>query len=216
MPPKPKTPLRSLTDQEKSVLLKISRSLTVSADQVARAKELLAVAEGKSYQQASNLAGRKSNDAVAHLVSRFNQQGLAALQTKHGGGPVRVYTETHMERILREYQRPPDRVQDGTATWSLVTLQRALRQAPDGLPTVSTYTIWQVLHEAGLSWQADRSWCKTGKVMRHRKSGPVEVTDPDTDTAAKKKSDRAGLHSERTGSVGRRRSRTVPDHSLSR
>ena len=74
MPPKPKTPLRSLTDQEKSVLLKISRSLTVSADQVARAKELLAVAEGKSYQQAANLAGRKSNDAVAHLVSRFNSR----------------------------------------------------------------------------------------------------------------------------------------------
>ena len=162
MPPKPKDPLRPLTDHEKAVLLKLSRSLSVSADQVARAKELLAVAEGKSYQQAATLAGRKSNDAVAHLVSRFNQHGLAALATRHGGGPTRLYTETHQQRILREYQRQPDRVQDGTATWSLVTLQRALRQAPDGLPTVSTYTIWQVLHEAGLSWQADRSWCKTG------------------------------------------------------
>ncbi len=61
MPAKPKDPLRPLTEHEKAVLQKISRSLSVSADQMARAKALLAVAEGKSYQQAASLAGRKSN-----------------------------------------------------------------------------------------------------------------------------------------------------------
>ena len=74
MPAKAKDPLRSLTEQEKSVLLKISRSLSISADQVARAKALLAVAEGKTYQQAASLVGRKSNDAVSQLVSRFNKE----------------------------------------------------------------------------------------------------------------------------------------------
>jgi hypothetical protein len=49
---------------------------------------------------------------------------------------------------------------------------------------VSTFTIWQVLHEAGLSWQRDRSWCETGQVLRQRQQGPVMVTDPDA--AAKK------------------------------
>jgi hypothetical protein len=68
MPAKPKDPLRPLIEQEKAVLQKISRSLSVSADQVARAKALLAVAEDKSYQQAATLAGRKSNDAVSQLV----------------------------------------------------------------------------------------------------------------------------------------------------
>src|SRR3954453_4909140 len=48
--------------------------------------------------------------------------------------------------------RTPQRDQDGTATWSLSLLQRTLRQADDGLPTVSPYTIWRTLHEAGLSW----------------------------------------------------------------
>ena len=33
----------------------------------------------------------------------------------------------------------PDRDTDGTATWSLPTLQRVLGRASDGLPTVSTY-----------------------------------------------------------------------------
>src|SRR4051794_6771779 len=74
----------------------------------------------------------------------------------------------------------PDRQQDGTATWSLATLQRALHRAPDGLPTVSTWTILQTLWEAGYTWQASRTWCNTGTVVRQRKSGSVTVTDPDT------------------------------------
>jgi hypothetical protein len=58
-------------------------------------------------------------------------------------------------------------------------LQQALRQAADGLPQVSTYTIWLTLHQANWSWQQDRTWCETGKVKRKRKAGVVEVVDPD-------------------------------------
>ena len=83
------------------------------------------------------------------------------------------------ERILAEVRRSPDREQDGTATWSLTTLQRALRCAPDGLPQVSTYTIWLTLHKVGWSWQQDRTGCDTGKVKRKRKAGIVAVIDPD-------------------------------------
>jgi hypothetical protein len=59
-------------------------------------------------------------------------------------------------------------------------LQRALRQAPDGLPEVSTWTILHTLWEAGYTWQQDRTWCQTGTVMRKGKNGPVQVTDPNT------------------------------------
>jgi hypothetical protein len=41
-----------------------------------------------------------------------------------------------------------------------------LRQADDGLPRVSTYTIWRTLHAGGLSWQKSRTWCETGVAMR--------------------------------------------------
>jgi hypothetical protein len=81
---------------------------------------------------------------------------------------------------LQEFRRTPDREQDGTATWSLTTLQRALRQAPDGLPGVSTWTILHTLWEAGYTWQQDRTWCQTGTVWRKRKGQPVQVTDPNT------------------------------------
>jgi transposase len=174
-----KDPLRPLSAEERKTLEQLSRSLTMPADQVIHAKEVLAVADGHSYSEAAKLAGRKSGDDVAHLIARFNAQGLPALETRHGGGPPLRYSSVERERILREFRRAPDRRLDGTATWSLTTLQRALRRAPDGLPKVSTYTILSVLHEAGYTWQEDRSWCDTGKAIRVRKSGPVEVTDPD-------------------------------------
>jgi transposase len=174
-------PLRALTDEERDVLSHISRSPSEPASQVARAKALLAVANGLNYQAAAQAAGRRAGDAVAQLVSRFNREGLAALAPRHGGGAAPIYGSAERERILREARRTPDRERDGTATWSLTTLQRALRQAPDGLRHVSTYTIWLVLHEANFHWQASQTWCETGKVKRKRKAGVVEVTDPDAE-----------------------------------
>jgi transposase len=179
-----KEPLRALTDEERSYLEQISRASSAPAVQVQRAKLLLDVAAGVSYRAAAQAEGRRSGEAVAHLVSRFNREGVAALEPRHGGGPKVVYGLRERERIIVEMRRQPDRERDGTATWSLSTLQRALRVAEDGLPSVSRETILNTLHEAGWSWQKDRSWCETGKVLRKRKAGIVEVTDPDA--AAKK------------------------------
>jgi transposase len=176
---RPKDPLRPLTDAEREVLSKLSRSPAAPAVHVARARLLLLVAGGSGYQAAAQAVGRRSGDAVSGLVTRFNREGLAALQPRHGGGRQRAYGEQAQARILQEAKRPPTPQQDGTASWSLATLQRVLRQAPDGLPAVSTYTIWQVLREAGYTYQRTRSWCPTGQALRKRKAGVVTVTDPD-------------------------------------
>jgi transposase len=186
-----KDPLRPLTQEERKLLVRISRSHAEPAAHVARAKALLTVAEGKSYTEAAKAAGRRSGDAVSQLVWRFNREGLAALEPGHGGGRRTIYAASERERILAEVRRRPDRQKDGTATWSLSTLQKALRRAPEGLPEVSTYTIWKVLKEAGFEWQRTRSWCETGRVKRKRKTGEVvEVIDPDAEA---KKFDRTRL-----------------------
>jgi transposase len=174
-----KDPLRPLTSEERVALEELSRARSEPASHVARAQLVLAVAAGQSYTAAAHSVGRRSGDAVAHLVARFNQEGLAAIAPRHGGGAALVYGEAERARILAEVRRAPDRAADGTATWSLSTLRRALRQAPDGLPGVSEYTLWCVLRGAGRQWQRSRSWCETGVVVRKRKAGPVVVTDPD-------------------------------------
>ncbi len=179
MPRPQNDPLRSLTAEEHAALERLSRAQAEPAALVARAKALLAVAAGQPFTDAARAAGRKSGDAVAHLVARFNRDGLTTLTPGHGGGQPKRYTPMEQERILHEVRRTPDRDADQTGTWSLATLQRTLRQAPDGLPRVSTATIWNVLHDAGFRWQRDRSWCETGVVVRARKGSPVTVVDPD-------------------------------------
>ena len=174
-----KEPLRQLTEEERTWLEKIAHARSEPINHVIRAREILHVAEGNSYTQAAHREGRTTGDPVADLVRRFNAEGLNAIQPGHGGGPVLKYTTVERERILAEFRRSPDAEQDGTKTWSLKTLERALRQAPDGLPEVSADTIRAVLREGGYSWQKSRTWCQTGQVLRKRKRGKVIVTDPD-------------------------------------
>lgn len=176
-----KDPLRDLTAEEHQFLERVSRSGSAPASHVARAKALLAVSRGYSYTEAARRAGRRSGDAVAMLVSRFNREGLGAIEPRHGGGPPVVYGKAERDRILKEARRAPDRAQDGTATWTLRTLQRALRQAPEGLPTVSVYTIRATLLAAGWSYQRDGTWCETGRVKRKRQGQLVTVVDPDAE-----------------------------------
>jgi transposase len=176
---------RQLTDPERQELAQLGRSQAAPAVEVTRAKLLLAVAQGNDYQSAARAAGRRSGDAVSHLVARFDAEGLAALTPRHGGGRRPTYGPEATGRIVAEAGRAPTPEGDGTATWSLSTLRRSLRAAPDGLPRASTYTIRRVLHEAGASYQRTRSWCPTGTALRRRKAGAAVVTDPD---AAPKKS----------------------------
>jgi hypothetical protein len=174
-----KDPLRELTEPERQELVQLSRSQAAPAVEVIRAKILLAVAAGDDYQAAARSVGRRSGDAVAHLVARFNAEGLAALTPRHGGGRRPTYGPQDQGRIVAEAARPPTPEADGTATWSLSALRRTLRAGPDGLPRVSTYTIRRVLLESGASYQRTRTWCPTGKALRRRKAGPAVVTDPD-------------------------------------
>src|SRR4051812_33256781 len=204
-------PLRALSDDERRALERLSRSRHAPAAQAARATALLAVADGRSYLTAARRAGRRDGDAVAAWVARFNREGLAAVRPAHGGGRPGRYADAQQRRILAEAARVPDRERDGTATWGLGTLRGALRHAEDGLPTVSTYTIWRTLREAGLGRQRSRTWCVTGTVVRRRRhGGAVPVTDED---AAAKKVDRAGLRARpagRPGGLVRGRGRAVP------
>jgi hypothetical protein len=177
-----KDPLRELTAEELRELNRIARSQAAPAAEVIRAEILLAVAHGDDYQTAARSAGRRSGDAVSHLVARFNSEGPAALAPRHGGGARATYGPEARGRIIAEAARTPTPEGDGTATWSLSTLRRALRAAPDSLPRVSTYTIRSVLRESGASYQRSRTWCPTGSAVRRRKAGPAVVTDPDADS----------------------------------
>ncbi|SRR6266566_1818482 len=175
---RPKEPLRALSQQEERELQRVVKASSERVDVVTRAKALLAVRAGQAYTQAAREAGLKSGDSVSQLVGRFNQKGLAALLIAPGRGRKETYTQQQRARILAQVQREPERKADQTATWSLSTLQRALRKSE--LPQLARETIRLTLHEAGYSYQRTRTWCRTGYALRKRKAGTVTVYDEQT------------------------------------
>lgn len=169
-------PLRTLSQEEEQALQRMVKATSERMDVVKRAKALLAVQTGKLYTEAAQAGGYKSGDSISQLVERFNQRGLAALLIAPGRGRKETYTPEQRERIVQELERVPDREQDQTATWSLMTLRNALRK--QALPAVGVSTVREVLHEAGYRFGKTRTWCPTGTAIRVRKAGTVTVQDP--------------------------------------
>ena len=62
------------------------------------------------------------------MVARCNVVGLAVLDVAAGRGRKRSDDEVARGLIVAMAQRTPDRREDGSATWSLSLLVRALRQ----------------------------------------------------------------------------------------
>jgi transposase len=168
-----------MTPDEEQAVQRTAKATSERVDVVQRARALLGVRAGQSYTQAAREAGYKCGDSVSQLVERFNEQGLAALHIAGGRGRKVTYTLAQRERILAQLQRAPDRRDDATATWSLKTLERSLRQA--SLAHLSASTIRVVLHEAGYRYTKTRTWCATGTAVRVRQSGTVTVHDPKTE-----------------------------------
>jgi transposase len=171
--------LRPLTETERRELVAITKASSERVDRVQRARGLLAVARGETFAAAAEVAGYRSAQAVTYLVRRFNQVGLDALEIAAGRGRRPTYGAAERAQIVATAQRAPDRKADGTATWSLSTLERTARR--EGLPRVGATTIRRVLHDAGSSYQRTRTWCPTGTAQRKRKAGVVKVVDPQTE-----------------------------------
>jgi transposase len=171
--------LRDLAETERAALRRIVQASSERVDRVRRARALLTVAAGASFAAAAREAGLRSGTTVANLVARFNREGLVALSIASGRGRTPTYDGSARAQIVATAQAAPDRKTDGTATWSLSTLQKRLRK--EGLEQIGTNTIKRVLEDAGSSYQKTRSWCPTGTAQRVRKSGVVTVTDPQTE-----------------------------------
>lgn len=174
-----KEPLRALTAAEQVALERIAHASSERMDRVRRATALLAAAQGVSFATAAQEAGLRSHSTVANLVARFNRHGITALGIAQGRGRKPTYDPEQRSAMVATAQVQPERRTDGTATWSLSTLQRRLRR--EGLTRVGTSTIRRVLTDAGGAYQRTRTWCPTGTAQRVRKSGVVTVVDPQTE-----------------------------------
>jgi transposase len=148
---------RTATEAELRELRRRAAGRTISRRDHDRAVLVLAVLDGLSLAAAARQVGCCENTAVL-WCRRFQAHGLAGLVDRAKPGAPPLYGSAERQRVLDIGHTPPDPARDGTATWSLELLTRRLRRE-HGLEHIDPTTVRRFFVEAGLSWQADRSFC---------------------------------------------------------
>src|SRR5258708_10895539 len=122
----------SLTQQQQSDLSSIAQSRSLPAGYVFRAKLILMLAEGASF----NAIKRQLQTTAPTIVrwkQRFRQHGLEGLDTYHPGQKPSVLTPALRARILSATRKKPT---DGPTHWSCRKLASVLGVSTDAVHRV--------------------------------------------------------------------------------
>lgn len=137
-----------LTQEEKEILLSWTRSGAGEQRMGARARIILALAEGQSNQKvASRLGTRKAT--VIKWRKRFAQQGLEGLKDAPRSGLPKRYDEKTEKRILAVLEESPP---EGFSRWTGKLIA-------ERLGGVSKYQVWRTLKQHHIHLARRRSWC---------------------------------------------------------
>src|SRR5208282_2019009 len=127
-----------LTKQQQSDLSSIAQSRALPAGYVFRAKLILMLAEGSSFNAIKQQL-QTTAPTIVRWKQRFRQHGMEGLDTYHPGQKPSVLTPALRARILSATRRKPN---DGSTHWSCRKLASALGVSKDAV-----HRVWQ---EAGL------------------------------------------------------------------
>src|SRR5580658_5258457 len=128
----------SLTGNQRSELSSIAQSRTLPAGYVFRAKLILMLAEGASFNTIKRRL-QTSAPTIIRWKQRFLESGLDGLDTYHPGQKATVLTPALRARILSATRKKPS---DGSTHWSCRKLATALGVSKDAV-----HRVWK---EAGL------------------------------------------------------------------
>ncbi len=154
MPRQPEVFVRDLDPGEAERLVKITRR-TRDRVRLRRAGIVLASVQGRSATEAAAMYAATAQYA-REVIHAFNTEGFAALDPKWSGGRPRRLGPDARELICRVARTPPQQVGLAFTTWSLTKLVEHLAAAHRII--ASTETVRQVLREAGVRWQATKTW----------------------------------------------------------
>ena len=132
----PRYELLRLTDSQREELTMWAHSRTFPAGDVFRAKLILLLANGKTYEQIITTL-QTTKPTIARWKARFEEAGMEGLQPRHKGSQPRAATASVQARVARRVQQKPP---DGSTHWSCrklaadlgmshATVQRILAQA---------------------------------------------------------------------------------------
>jgi transposase len=107
-------PVLSISDPQREELAGRAQSRTLPAGEVFRARLILALAAGKTYDVVEKEL-HTSRPTIARWKERFQQHGLEGLEAHHHGSKVRVATSKIQAKVLHKIQQSPP---DGSTHWS--------------------------------------------------------------------------------------------------
>jgi len=147
-----------LTPEEKQELESRARSRTMRADDVKRARLILMLEQGKSYQE---VQGMLPCDAtyISRWKKRFLESRLAGLHGRHQGKTAKALTPKMEARILSATRRKPA---DGSTHWSTRKLAKHL-----GVNHMLVARVW-----------------KRGRLQPHRMKRYMASNDPNFEAKA--------------------------------
>jgi transposase len=150
----PEVFVRALEPAEAQRLVKITRT---ARDRVRlrRAGIVLASVQGRSAAEAAAMFAA-SPQYGREVIHAFNEQGFAALDTKWSGGRPRRFGPFVRELVCRVAKTPPQRLGCPFTTWSLSKLAEHLQV--QHRVVISAETVRVILRDAGISWQAGKTW----------------------------------------------------------
>jgi len=148
----------TLSDDQRTELLRLTRSRRGRAEVVRRAQVILMLADGKPYRAIQEAVGCFPS-YISRWRERFVREGMAGLGSRYRGQPPRILTPQLEARILERTRRPPP---DGSTHWSTRKLAKVV----------------------GVShMMVARVWARAG-LKPHRFRRYMASTDPDFETKA--------------------------------
>ena len=122
-----------LSSEERDELTVWSKSRTLPAGDVFKARLILALAEGKSYSTVEAELNT-SRPTIARWKARFQALRVAGLDGQHKGSRPRKVTPALEARLLKKTQHKPE---DGSTHWSCRKMAAAV-----GLSPATVHRIW--------------------------------------------------------------------------
>ena len=150
----PEVFVRSLEPDEARRLVKITRT-TRDRVRLRRAGIVLASVQGRSASDAAAMFAMKPQYA-REVIHAFNEQGFAALDPKWSGGRPKQFGPPVRETVCRIAKTPPQQLGRPFTTWSLSKLVEYLAEHKH--IAISTESVRQILRDAGVRWQATKTW----------------------------------------------------------
>lgn len=123
----------TVTEEQRSELSRWAASRTLPAGDVFRARLILALADGATYEQIKTSL-QTTAPTISRWKQRFEEAGIAGLDPRHKGSQPRVADAALQARIARKTQQKPP---DGSTHWSCRKMAAAL-----GLSKSTVQRVW--------------------------------------------------------------------------